>query len=138
VQHLVLNGSLDAKMARTLVAKQEIADAGLDKQVAFEPAIPTGEKPATESKRAEIAEIASKLTPEQIAAIHQALRLLAVRCNGAVSEDGAGFSKIDVRIGHELAQRPQLSPKQAALGQKLARKYRRQLGELASECGVAA
>jgi hypothetical protein len=49
-------------------------------------------------------------------------------CNGAVTLDGAGFSKIDVRIGHELAGRPSLSPRQAALGWKLARKYRRQVG----------
>lgn len=124
VQHLVFDGSLDARMAQVLVAKQKIADASLDKMPDPTPAVP-GTQAATAGKRAEIEEIAKKLNPEKIAEIHQALRLLAGMCNGAVTEDGMGFSKIDVRIGHELAKRAQLSPKQAALGWKLARKYRR-------------
>jgi hypothetical protein len=43
--------------------------------------------------------------------------------------NGIGFSKIDVGIGHDLAGRDALSPKQAALGAKLTNKYRRQLPE---------
>ena len=38
IQHLVLEGSLDAKMARTIVAKQEVIDAALDDQPAPPPA----------------------------------------------------------------------------------------------------
>jgi hypothetical protein len=52
-------------------------------------------------------------------------------CDGAATEDGMGFSKIDVRIGHELAARSSLSLRQAALGWKLANKYRRQVGVIA-------
>jgi SWI/SNF-related matrix-associated actin-dependent regulator 1 of chromatin subfamily A len=139
VQHLVLAGSLDAQMARTLVAKQEIADSALDKEraaIAAEPALPTAERAATEGKRAELDKVAAELTPAQIAAIHEALRMLARRCNGAATEDGSGFAKIDVRIGHSLAQSARLTPRQAALGQRLVRKYRRQLGELVEACGL--
>jgi SWI/SNF-related matrix-associated actin-dependent regulator 1 of chromatin subfamily A len=81
-------------------------------------------------------EVAERLTAEQIAAIHQALRVLAGICNGAATEDGMGFAKIDVRIGHSLAAARSLTPRQAALGQRLVRKYRRQLGELVEACGL--
>lgn len=132
VQHLVFDGSLDARMAQVLVAKQKIADASLDKMPDRTPAIP-GEAPATAGKRAELDEIAKKLSPAKIAEVHNALRLLARMCDGAATEDAAGFSKIDVRIGHELAGRASLSPRQAALGWKLARKYRRQVGVIELE-----
>jgi hypothetical protein len=116
-------------MAKVLVEKQRIADEGLDKIVAREPAIP-GEQPASSGKRAELEAIAAKLDAPKIAEIHQALKRLAGMCNGAVSWDGMGFSKIDVRIGHDLAGRAQLSPRQAALGWKIARKYHRQVGRI--------
>jgi SWI/SNF-related matrix-associated actin-dependent regulator 1 of chromatin subfamily A len=133
VQHLVFDDSLDARMAKVLVEKQKIADAGLDKVYANEPAVP-GEQAATSGRRAELDEIATKLTIDKIAEVHAALQRLAGMCDGAARIDGAGFSKIDVRIGHELAGRARLTPRQAALGWKLARKYRRQVGviELAS------
>lgn len=41
--------------------------------------------------------------------------------------DGMGFNGIDTRIGKELAALPILTPKQAALGEKITRKYHRQL-----------
>jgi SWI/SNF-related matrix-associated actin-dependent regulator 1 of chromatin subfamily A len=139
VQHLVLAGSLDAQMARVLVAKQEVADSALDNEreaIAAEPVLPTAERAGTEGKAAELAAVAEKLTPEQIAAIHQALRMLAGLCDGAAVLDGSGFARIDVRIGHSLAAARKLSPRQAALGQRLVRKYRRQLGDLVEACGV--
>lgn len=129
VQHLVFDGSLDARMAKVLVEKQRIADEGLDKIVAREPAIP-GEQPATSGKRAELDGIAAKLDAAKIGEIHQALKRLAEMCNGAINWDGAGFSKIDVGIGHDLAGRAQLSPRQAALGWKIVKKYHRQIGRI--------
>jgi hypothetical protein len=48
-------------------------------------------------------------------------------CDGANALDGCGFSKIDTRIGHSLAECATLTPRQAALGAKLVNKYRRQL-----------
>lgn len=139
VQHLVLAGSLDAQMARVLVAKQEVADSALDKEravIAAEPALPTGERAGTEGPRGELDKVAATLGPEQIAAIHQALRMLAGMCDGAAALDGNGFARIDVRIGHSLAAARKLTPRQAALGQRLVKKYRRQLGELVEACGL--
>jgi superfamily II DNA or RNA helicase len=130
-QHLVLEGSLDARMASILVAKQEVIAAALDdvtEQAA--PVIPSQEREraATESlTRAKIEEAAAKLTAAQIEAIHEALRVIAGYCDGARELDGAGFSKVDVQIGHSLAACCALSPRQAVLGAKLVKKYRRQV-----------
>lgn len=131
VEHLVLEGSLDARMATILVEKQEIISAALDKIA--EPQAPVTpvaqkERAATESTtRAKIDELAARITPEQIEAIHRALQMLAGMCDGARELDGAGFSRIDVEIGHSLALCGRLTARQAVLGAKLALKYRRQL-----------
>ncbi len=45
----------------------------------------------------------------------------------ASTVNGMGFSKMDVAIGHSLAASHRLTAKQAALGQKLVNRYRRQL-----------
>lgn len=136
VQHLVLEGSLDARMAHILVAKQEVIAAALDNEAAG-PALPIAAKEhaATESiSREKVEKAAKAITPEQIAAVHRGLQVIAGMCDDARSIDGAGFSKIDVRIGHDLAEAWSLTPQQAVLGAKLCTKYRRQLPvELAEE-----
>ena len=71
--------------------------------------------------------ITIQIPPETIAAIHRCLRLLAGHCDGARTIDGAGFNKMDAEFGHSLADAHALSPKQAVHGQKLIRKYHRQL-----------
>jgi hypothetical protein len=43
--------------------------------------------------------------------------------------DDCGFNKIDTHIGKSLASASRLTQKQAALGYRLCRKYRRQLPE---------
>jgi hypothetical protein len=53
--------------------------------------------------------------------------MLATMCDGARAIDGSGFNKLDSAIGKDLAAMLTLSPKQAALAEKIARKYRRQL-----------
>lgn len=133
IQHLVLDGSLDARMAQVLIAKQAVMDKSLDlksEPETDEPALPM-ERPATEGKRKDLELVAARLTEVHVAQIHGALQRLAGMCDGASTLDGSGFSKIDVRIGHSLAEARRLSLKQAALGLRLVRKYRRQLGELA-------
>lgn len=69
------------------------------------------------------------LSPAQIQAIHIAMQRLADMCDGAKSQDGTGFDKIDTHIGKSLAECRELTARQAALGKKIVRKYRRQLGE---------
>ena len=67
------------------------------------------------------------LSADAVSAIHRCLRILAGTCDHARRIDGAGFNKMDAEFGHSLADAHALSPKQAVHGQKLVRKYHRQL-----------
>ena len=122
VQHIVLDGSIDAKMAKTLVAKQDVADRALDRAAAaIQIEIPT--------KRRKISAKEITCTEAEIPAIHEALRILSARCDGARELDGMGFNKLDTQFGKDLAGRGSLTLKQAAYGKRLVLKYRRQLPE---------
>lgn len=134
VEHFVLEGSLAARMAHILVDKQEVIDRALDKvEASDEVPLPIAERERAASDgltRAAIEKVAESLTWTQIEAIHQGLKLLAAMDGDrARTLNGMGFSKIDVAIGHSLAECNKLTPRQAALGQKLCNKYRRQLPE---------
>lgn len=136
VQHLVLEGSLDARIAGKIVEKQDIIDRALDKiTLASAPIIARrtrskDDEPVSEGTTPDkLKEAGEKLTKEQIHAIHHGLQMLAGVCNGAINWDGAGFNKIDTMIGKSLAMAAFLSRKQAALGMRLCIKYRRQLGD---------
>lgn len=141
VQHIVLEGSLDARMVNTLITKQDIADKALDAQErqAIEPVTASDAGAATTgTTRTQLEKAAAALTVDQVAAVHVGLQQLAGVCDGAARLDGAGFSRIDVQIGHALALSTGLTAKQAALGQKLLRKYQRQLDpNLLAAAGVA-
>lgn len=133
VHHLVIAGSMEAYMVKVIVAKQEIADRVLDRkpEPAPEPG-PAGEsngKPRT-GKQLMLEAMGALLSAEDVSRIHECLRLLAGQCDGARTLDDVGFSRIDLEMGHSLAGAAQLSPKQAALGLTLCRKYQRQLSGL--------
>jgi SNF2 family DNA or RNA helicase len=135
VQHVVLSGSLDARMAQILVNKQNVIDSALDKDhperkaPVYEPK--PERKAATHDVKPDLlAQIAETLTEEKISAIHAGLRILAgMDTDFASEQNGIGFNKIDGEIGHSLAEAPYLHPRRAALGLKVIRKYHRQLPE---------
>ena len=129
VQHLVLSESLDARMARMIIAKQIVIDNALDVNHPERSATVYAPRQATATAEVKPDELAAiVLTDEQVAVVHAALRWLAgMDEDGARILNGVGFSKVDVRIGHSLAERKALTMKQAALGAKLCRKYHRQL-----------
>ena len=125
VQHLVFDESLDADMAKSLVAKQAVIDQALDDGI---PDLEVSAAPASTeyvSRRA-LEKEAEKITDEQVAVVHETLRMLSKMCDGARSLDGSGFSRADVRVGHSLAEESRLTKKQAALGMKICIKYKRQ------------
>ncbi|CAH2606120.1 DEAD/DEAH box helicase (plasmid) [Rhodovastum atsumiense] len=155
VQHIVLEGSLDATMAATVTGKQRVIDAALDKiqdpeerarriaeeQARIEAAVQAGAASDTDTDDAgaaraatadstpeDVAAVAAALSPEAVAAIHAGLRILAgLDRDGAREINGVGFNRLDTVIGRKLAMLDVLTARQAALGQKLVRRYRRQL-----------
>lgn len=142
VQHLVVSGSLDATMARRIVAKQDVIDQALDavSRAKVDTPIVLQVGATVDTPKEKLAKEAEGMTPDQREASHEALKILAARCNGARDWDGMGFSKIDTSIGKDLAARQWLSPKQAALARKIAWRYRKsQLPEaIVARMGVAA
>lgn len=134
VQHLVLDGSLDARMAKTIVAKQTIADRALDIQVNTTlPVLPLDdddEKPDLPKKYPE-----ATLIEKQTAL--RGLQLLAGVCDGARLLDGAGFNRVDTYVGKRLAAESELTDGQVWLAKRLLRKYHRQLPKvLLVELGI--
>lgn len=118
VQHLVLDGSLDARMAQMIVEKQEIADRALDKStdVAVKGLINTRPEAPVEP-----VELWKKIV------LKDALMALAKRRDPNI-QGGSGFSNFDAPIGHKLAtKRKEFSDKEAHLAQRLVERYRRQV-----------
>ncbi len=128
VQHLVLEDSIDAHIAKTLVAKQAVIDTALDTTPDLQrtPILPIPEAETAGVSRKKIEAEAESLTPDQCRAIHQALRTVAGMCDGAYQRDNIGFNSADTRIGKSLALQDDLTPRQAALGRRIVLKYKKQ------------
>lgn len=137
-QWIVLEGSLDSRMATTLMDKAEIIERALDRRSEQEGTAPTQEKAfadkvevfeeeaaATKSaSRDRIAKEAERITPTDVAVIHHALQYLAaLDRDGARQKNQMGFARIDSQIGRELANTPRLTARQAALGLRIVKKY---------------
>jgi hypothetical protein len=146
ITQLVLEGSIDANMMRAVVEKMDVADRVLDRMgdgaVADEVVkaalgeadfLSTGKVKPVAVTRAEVLRDAPKVSPELCALAHRGMQRLAGVCDGAAARDDAGFSGVDVRLGHSFAGQMFLSPKQAVIAVRLCVKYRRQLGELSEE-----
>jgi SWI/SNF-related matrix-associated actin-dependent regulator 1 of chromatin subfamily A len=147
IQHLLIDGSIDAKMSDMILAKQAVIEQQLDKALPVKDApqlnaiTPEGaqstddphkiEKPTSHSASADmIAARAAYITEEEIAQVHRGLQELALNdWDHAREENSIGFNRLDVSIGHQLAERPVLTPKQAVLGSRILVKYRGQVGE---------
>ena len=127
VEVCVVNGTLDAQMAKTCLEKADLADKALDADMAEEmKTVPALHRhaPLTQKQDFDV-----MVTKEQADAIRNLLQVLATFCDGARRLDGTGFSKVDAIIGRKLASLPFLSPRQTILGAKLVSRYRRQLGD---------
>ena len=113
VQHLVLAGSIDARIARALVEKQLLIDQALDGPGESEDLSVTDE-PATRSlTRAAVKREAEGMALATVREIHRTLRGLA------------GMNEVDSMIARRLAGYSSLSAKQAVLGAALIKRYER-------------
>lgn len=137
VQHLVLEGSLDKRMADVIVEKQDMADRALDRESAdelmAEPVVPTREAVATQGvSPAAVAKLAEKMTRADIAAVHLAMQMLAGTHKDSGILDGATFRAVDAPLGMIFAKQKTLTPRMAALGKRFLSRpeYKKQLGHV--------
>ncbi|MEW6170663.1 MAG: DEAD/DEAH box helicase [Candidatus Omnitrophota bacterium] len=134
IQHLVLEGSLDAHIAKTIVAKQNIIDAALDKEIVAEKStsilpIFKDEEESVIWKKGETITVREYTNNEKTEMIEK-LKIIAGMCDGARQRDMMGFNRFDTLIGHQLASQTTLSQKQAVIAEWLVKKYRKQLEEV--------
>lgn len=132
VQHLVFEGSLDARMVELIVAKQATADAALDSKhedrvVKAERSAAAQQEEARQRAAARPAAPQSSRPEQELADLLQGLQILAQVCDGAQKQDERGFNGCDTGWGRAVARCEQLSERQAAVAKKILRKYGRQL-----------
>ncbi len=132
IQHLVVAGTLDARMVQAVIAKQDMADAALD--IDPEEIILTGAPAPEQPKASKLDRYLDNVTAERAELVLHGLRLLAsMDTDHARFQNGAGFNGLDTYLGHELARRSSLSTRQAALGASMLRKYHGQLDDEINE-----
>ena len=135
IQHVVVDGSIDAKMAALLVAKQAVIDAAMDDELepvdeseiisAILGAKVTSEKAV--AKRKADAVVTADMTDEEVADIHLVAQVLAGVCDGAYTLDGQGFNRMDTGFGKSLATQTTITKRQALALKKMMQKYVRQI-----------
>lgn len=147
ITHLLVDGSVDARMAELIVAKQEVIVAALgdntpapnpvaaaaptqpeNQGISFEESQERLNATAESVAAAPSAESVPAISSERKAAIMRALRLLAaLDPDRARVINGVGFNKFDGEFGANLAMRESLSDRQALAAAKMLRKYVRQV-----------
>ena len=129
-QHIVMDGSIDERIAKTIIRKQETIDKALDRgleEFVAEEAKQIDVKTTTRSGKRESLVTYSD---EKKSALMRCLVTLAWACDGANEDDGVGFNAADTRIGRSLALQGSLSNTQAMVAESMLMKYRKQLGGL--------
>ena len=125
VQHLVFDGSLDAKMVRRCIEKQEVIDQAVDGKAPDAKPHPHG---GTAQPKRDMKLIGANMSDAERRTAHAAIRhLAALDKDGARRANGAGFSKVDTVAGHQLAALESPSPAQYATMRQIAMKYKGQL-----------
>jgi hypothetical protein len=118
-------------MSETIIEKQNIADAALDDPLKLfmlrEPVTSVTVKGHVSTERDEKAEKEKTYSLAEIENLHGGIRYLAAVCDGANELDGAGFNRFDSAFGKALASLPTLTQHQAAVAERLCRRYGGQL-----------
>jgi SWI/SNF-related matrix-associated actin-dependent regulator 1 of chromatin subfamily A len=134
VQHVVLDGSIDARLAQVLIDKQAVIDRVVDGG-GVAPDMDAVELPKPRSRAEQTLAVASVSESER-SAIHAGLRLLAsYDPDGARVQNNVGYNGSDSQFGHALAALDHLTDKQATSARRMLAKYHRQLGDLVVEMG---
>ena len=134
VIHLVLDGSIDARLAEFVVRKQNIMDAALDDRTEEKApeaiSVEVTPKPKTNGGSVPLkTETEGEITPEQLEILKQfAIQLDADNYDEASERNDIGYNRLDTSFGRSLAgQSYPWTSKQAQAAKKMLRKYRRQL-----------
>ncbi len=138
IQYLIMEDSLDSTMINRVIDKQSNIDAALDDDHGLvetitidPPELELGNGDALPKKRkTPYSEIGRGMTLDEREMARTCLqRLVSLDSDRATVVNGAGFSKVDGKIGHELATCTPWTDGQAGFAKHLATKYRRQLPE---------
>lgn len=69
------------------------------------------------------------LTGQEVALIHEAVKVMAGKCDDATTIDQGGFSKYDAACGRTLAEAATITEVQARAAKKMLKKYHWQIPE---------
>lgn len=130
VQYLVVQGSIDARIAAMVARKMEHSREILDGDPVEGDVIlfPWSSKSICEEFNPDALEQEGKTIPAtRRMAIIRALKHICDHCDTGRWVDNHGFSNMDAPVGHDLAGRSSLTNKQAALGLRFVRRYHRQI-----------
>ena len=128
VYHIVIDKSLDARLANTVVEKQKVIDAALNKRKkgkrkskAIKPVAPLlPQLPREDAVRPAI-------SLEDRETVHSLLKWLSSYCDGAYAKDGQGFNKLDADFGRSMAKAVTLTDNQYEAAVQMLQKYRKQI-----------
>jgi len=129
VQHLVFEDSIDCKIAKTIIRKQQIINSVMEGSTKAVDMIKEGALEHEEKEDVDRPLIDDKLKSLTL----QALRSLAIRCDGARDKDDVGFNKVDSAFGKKLAANKVLSGAQVLIALTMLQKYKRQLLSISSD-----
>tara|TARA_R110000782_G_scaffold264873_1_gene358270 strand:- start:279 stop:2114 length:1836 start_codon:yes stop_codon:yes gene_type:complete len=141
VQHLVVDGSIDARLAEVLVGKQRVLDKALDNVIVNEVSIEDIALNVEDVEKALTVKTKKQPKPlpaKTVEALQQCVKRLCEACDGALELDGTGFNKIDSGFGHSLSNHSIWTPAQQHAAKIMIKKYKKQLTKLGleTECAI--
>jgi len=130
VQHLVVDGSIDARLAQVLVGKQRVLDKALDNVIVNEVSIEDIALTVQDVEKA--ITVKTKKQPKPLSAktvksLQECVQRLCEACDGALELDGSGYNKMDSGFGHSLANQAEWTPAQQHAAKIMIKKYKNQL-----------
>jgi SWI/SNF-related matrix-associated actin-dependent regulator 1 of chromatin subfamily A len=130
VQHLVVDGSIDARLAQVLVGKQRVLDKALDNVVVNNISIEDialDVETVEKTFKAKNKKSPKPLPKAVVSSLQDFIASVASSCDGAFEEDGSGFNKMDSGLGNSLARQDEWTPAQQHAAKTMVKKYKRQI-----------
>ena len=130
VQHLVVDGSIDARLAQVLVGKQRVLDKALDNVVVNNISIEDialDVETVEKTFKAKNKKSPKPLPKAVVSSLQDFVASVASSCDGAFEEDGSGFNKMDSGLGNSLARQNEWTPAQQHAAKTMVKKYKRQI-----------